>query len=529
MATVETETTGNGTIPAIPINGVDRHPNSREQLGKKRGPYKTRAQRTESEDTEDSTEEARAAAPAQNNRDALADPFRMVLPHLTEEQWKNHVIYLYRMGPVTDRTGAGGPKYVCKYVSPIDEERIMREHGSGKYNVQLVESTGTGRNSSRYVFKYVCEIMNPEYPPKIPAGQWVDDPRNEEWKWCKDLVNGAAVTAAPEDVGRIVASGLSRLEPHKSQSERDHLGSQIVELVKNSQADIQKLMDPERQLSYMKSIIEVMRPPAAAPDNRSDKLVDMLLDDRKAAREENRELRTLIMQRPEAPSILDQIEKLEPVMDRLNKNGGTSDKTPAWLPPTLDIAKDVIKAMAPIGVAIAQHYFSRKQKEEAAAESLKTAAQRRAAGARPAAQPKPEPAAAAALPASQPHIEQPTEAEQQPEPTQQESEELQNMLTPEAMALAQKFGPIFQQFVPHMIDQFKNHDGHYSRDFFIDRYGRNWYMEVHDELSLDMLVEFAKFHKPVWQMLQPEDKYRAYLKDFLTLPEPEADDEEENG
>lgn len=93
------------------------------------------------------------------------------------------VLTLYRLEPFTDRT-TGGPKpvWVMKYGNPIDEERILLDHGSGRYRVYLNEAE-PGSRKTRMVETHEFEIYNPKHPPKIPAGEWVEDPRNKKWAW----------------------------------------------------------------------------------------------------------------------------------------------------------------------------------------------------------------------------------------------------------------------------------------------------------------------------------------------------------
>src|SRR5262249_12840599 len=93
------------------------------------------------------------------------------------------VLTLYRLEPITDRT-TGGPKpvWVIKYGNPIDEERILLDHGSGRYRLYLNRAE-PGRRKTVLIETHEFEIYNPKHAPKIPAGEWVEDPRNKKWAW----------------------------------------------------------------------------------------------------------------------------------------------------------------------------------------------------------------------------------------------------------------------------------------------------------------------------------------------------------
>jgi hypothetical protein len=102
------------------------------------------------------------------------------------EDWgPRYTVYLYRIEPVIDRLVSANQKYLRIYSEAITEEQIMAEFGSGKYRAMLVckkPGTEQGQTSDTFVF----EILNLKYPPCIPKGEWVDDPRNKRWAWAKE-------------------------------------------------------------------------------------------------------------------------------------------------------------------------------------------------------------------------------------------------------------------------------------------------------------------------------------------------------
>lgn len=110
-----------------------------------------------------------------------------------------YYLYVYRLEPLIDRLRSGEIKYVMRYSEPIEEQKIMLEHGSGRYRINLVAlKPATGKNSGTEIGRYECDILNASFPPKIPKGEWMDDPRNKKWAWAKepDAPPAPAVVAA---------------------------------------------------------------------------------------------------------------------------------------------------------------------------------------------------------------------------------------------------------------------------------------------------------------------------------------------
>lgn len=93
-------------------------------------------------------------------------------------------IYLYRTEPLTDRAQAGKLLYITKYAEPISEDRILADHGSGKYKAVLNNRKPAADQGDAIDSIYI-EILNMQFPPKIPQGDWLEDPRNRKWEWAK--------------------------------------------------------------------------------------------------------------------------------------------------------------------------------------------------------------------------------------------------------------------------------------------------------------------------------------------------------
>lgn len=100
--------------------------------------------------------------------------------------WSNTKVYVYRDFPITNRRN-GGNQYlnIETFQRPFDQGDIMKMHGSGTYGLRINRTDpSTGKDKTTQFGK--LHILNMAYPPKIPRGEWVDDPRNNEWKWVKE-------------------------------------------------------------------------------------------------------------------------------------------------------------------------------------------------------------------------------------------------------------------------------------------------------------------------------------------------------
>ena len=176
--------------------------------------------------------------------------------------WERHVAYLYRTGPIVDLTTGGGSKYVTKYAEPFDEDRVMRDLGSGKYQVRLTELQGnTGK--SKQIDTYSFEIYNMKFPPQIPVGAWLEDHRNERWKWAKDLLDSEQ--AKPQE------------QPRNGQD----VGKQVKEVLQEIR---QGQVSPTDQFNAMvnahqagvKQGIETAKPPTTADDSALKMLIPVI-------------------------------------------------------------------------------------------------------------------------------------------------------------------------------------------------------------------------------------------------------------
>src|ERR1017187_7874042 len=109
------------------------------------------------------TEPVIPAAPAPTGRIRKdGAPFFDSLRKIALGDWgSRYYLYLYRLEPVIDRLRSGETKYVMRYSEPVDEQKLMIEHGSGRYRLNLVGlKPATGANDGTEIGRYECDILN---------------------------------------------------------------------------------------------------------------------------------------------------------------------------------------------------------------------------------------------------------------------------------------------------------------------------------------------------------------------------------
>lgn len=93
-------------------------------------------------------------------------------------------VKLYRLAPLINRLAGSEHKFVAIYYEPITEEKLKVDHGSGRYRLYL-NYKNAGIKEEKELDMVELDILDPAYPPKIPPGEWLDDPRNKQWAWAR--------------------------------------------------------------------------------------------------------------------------------------------------------------------------------------------------------------------------------------------------------------------------------------------------------------------------------------------------------
>lgn len=431
------------------------------------------------------------------------EDFFLSLPAITAEEWNFRMLYLYRLYPITDRRGAGQPVYLNKFSEAVDRDRIMRDYGSGIYKLELLQTIPNERGKK--LAACLFQIMNQDYPPKVQAGEWVNDPRNADWEWCRPKLgpgslNGASGSTA-DDIAAAVVKVHRELTPPKSDETPGLL------------AAIMPLLDPNRQLETMRMFAEMTKSDAPKQDDGILKvLLTMLMDDRKAMREELAEIRKQASSAagPQKSAIETALE--EELLKRIARNTTSSGPHLDGWAAVLDKAVDKLgPAVGTVGTLLAQRMMMPPPQAPPPQAPRPTVVQTTA-------QTLPAPA------------EQPVQQQNQQQPTKEENQDVNTS------AVFQKYSQALQQALPFMIDKFKEDpaDGYECRDWFCSpkRFGNVVWDGMRTEIGVEQFISIAKGIPQVWTAFQPEDRFRKFLTEFFTVigeedPSYFEDDEEE--
>lgn len=413
---------------------------------------------------------------------SAADPW-LRLKNRTPDEWNFTLAYLYRLGPTIDRRGGGRKISIATYARPFDQDDIMKEHGSGAYRVDLLEQDPQSGRYSR-VEQFRFDILNVDYPPKVPIGDWVNDPANEVWKWAGEWPQGQQATDGKNgmyppgfNIKEMYDTAFSVAEKFQANGKKDDSNDKVILTALLAKA----LKDPP--------------PPPAPAADANDKFIQMLLDDRKAMQKEMAELRTLVMNRAEPKSVVEQLTELEPVVEKFverfqQRSGnkgiweGIAEKAMDSLPDVIGLVKDGMSRSAP----------------------QQTQPQPGLSGPAPA---LPQPQAQAQQPAPQ---AQPTGT-----PEEQQQKHLEEMF--------KKWQGHILQISGQLVDHFKRFStGFDFRDWYLESWGRYRWNDLTRDLPMDMLFSILAQHPALSVELQPQEKLHQFLQDFYIKPgeEPEG-------
>jgi hypothetical protein len=140
------------------------------------------------------------------------------MARIQKEDWGTRAsVYAYRAEPMIDRTRTGDAKYIQQYAGPVTEDRLMEDHGSGRYKLML-NFKKPGADQGDEVDSGFVEILNMKFPPKIPEGHWVDDPKNIKWAWAKQYFQkerpGGDSVEMLRVLNEVQNDAIERARPH---------------------------------------------------------------------------------------------------------------------------------------------------------------------------------------------------------------------------------------------------------------------------------------------------------------------------
>jgi hypothetical protein len=420
--------------------------------------------------------------PAGSTKDTDAEQdiqeFFQLLQPVSDDWWNSHTLYLYRQYPITDRRAAGKLLWIDKFSEPVDQERIMQLHGSGTYRLDLLHDGNKRIGTTSF------RIFNMDYPPKVPPGDWVDDPKNKDWEWCRPKLGPQAQMIQTGVSPKELVDTMLRFKEATDRPEPRDSTAELIQTILSSPL-IAKLI-PERE-----------KPAEPKEDKSLAMLLSMMQEDRKLMQTQLMELQKQVTAKPAEKSWLEVALENEPMMRRIFGRGDSGPHLDGWAA-VFDKGIDKLGgAIAPLAPVIAQRLMMQQppQQQHPSGQTINV---------------KPAPPTELPAPAAQPVPQQ-----EQKTPAQEEQSKVMQTET------WQKYGGAIQQALPFMIDQYRDIGenptvGYDCRDWFCKRWGNVLWDGMRNEVGVEQFVTVAKAFPPVWSAFQPEERFRIFLTDFFT-------------
>lgn len=270
-------------------------------------------------------------------------------------------VYLYRKEPVIDRTGDW--HYVDKYdENPQNEDRILSDHGSGKYRLML-NFTKPGATRSATLDTVVMTLINVRFPPKVAPGEWVDDSRNKRWAWAKasfpkEPQNGNPTGQVLEtlkvfnDIRRGVADEDKKPEPAPAPAPVNPV-SQVRETIQALKELAPQPAPAATENKTLDSIVQLMISQIQAQGAQNTALLNAILQQRNpAATQDKASLADTIS--VISDKLIPLVEKLKPGAEEVVNSITRRSKMTGWMEMIQPALPAVMEFFKPVGVALAQ-------------------------------------------------------------------------------------------------------------------------------------------------------------------------------
>jgi len=420
------------------------------------------------------------------------------------ESWESTRVYVYRWEPFHNRQ-VGGKQSVSvkRYEGPFDEQDMLEDPGlgSGLYEL-VVNRTDPTTRQRRVIDSGTVKLLNMKFPPRIPKGEWVDDPRNKDWEWARNICDKSEIPAPVA----LAPPADPMIELLREQNRNQH------EEMRAYRERIDKLQDEMRQTASKKdpneqTLISIIAPVLPA-------IVQRLLEPPKPDPTQALFMQYLMKQaeqKPETAKPTDAAAELDKVLDLQAKieerlggsRNGRSRKT-GWQEVISDVAGPVSEILKPIVTAGVMMQAQRAQQQAQTQQQ----------------QPQPRPPmqqqeAAALTPAQPQPTPQPAPVVQSPQPGPQL---LEKKPTIEAIARA-------------VVEHIEHGDtGFDLGDWYLEEFGEDEFRDARLQGKAQLRQDILTVHQTA--AFFNEAAYLAALDkmitEFLTWQPPEDEDEDES-
>lgn len=276
------------------------------------------------------------------------------LAHIAAADWGSRAqVRVYRLEPITNSLIGSEKKYIKLYTQPpVTEERIKQDCGSGRYRLYLTFKAPA--QDQKEVDSVEIDILDLKFPPQVPKGAWLDDPRNAQWAWAKDAYDKQ--NAAPQQQASAADTIIDaidivdRLKGNQGDSVKNTLDtikavremtpaapSATTELA-NLIAVADKLRPAETVPQFVQLQFQALQAEITAARKRTDDLMDRLIENNKTKPAEGNGL-SLVKEL--VGGIKELMPDIKEIVPGFGENGGSGRQRPWWQEVALLIAPGV--------------------------------------------------------------------------------------------------------------------------------------------------------------------------------------------
>lgn len=442
-------------------------------------------------------------------------PFWDWLASLTSDDWNYTICYVWRIEPIINRErNAKEGISIAKYSRPFDMQTLKHEHGSGRYRLDVCRIPVNGSPQSRLRQEYV-NVLDMDYPPRVPYGDWLREPENEKWAWSEEILkrrmqesqariqqnDAPPPQSDPASMLNAVMGVVETLRPKDDGNAG--LAAQLLQVILTNQAAMTAMADPAKQLATIQALMEQVRP--KGDDSATKEMMSFFRETITDLRQEVRDLRN---NQAKPQSLGEQLKEVSAVLSEVAPSLGykpRGDRSPNSANPGTDlgsIALQVIdrvsERLAPALPMIVSSFFAARSGQ--------------------AAQPTAPNPAQLPPPAQEVHIDM----TKVPEDQKPAVEELQKRMN----AVLQKYGQLFEQVAMFMVDQFRaDESGEAFRDWFIDRRSRQLWIDLRNDAGPEVMTALIGTHAALKSMMTPPEKVALFFQEFFSEPGEEEPEE----
>lgn len=268
-------------------------------------------------------------------------------------------ITVYRLAPLMNALIGSEKRYIKIYTQPpVNEERIKQDCGSGRYRLYL--NFKAPAENEKELDSVEIDILDLNFPPRVPKGSWIDDPRNAEWAWAKEAYDKQNQPAQPQ---------AQPQQPSVYEAVNDALD--LAERLNGEKGDPVKAT-----LETIKGVKDLF--PAPPPSNQNEAMLGMLSTFMKeqlaASRAETQELRAELRSMRDTrtnnggengisviKTVVDGLKDLVPSIKEIVPGLGDRSKLGAWQELAVAVTPHVTQVVSPFANVFAQILMMKMQ------------------------------------------------------------------------------------------------------------------------------------------------------------------------